>query len=142
MSRRAILPALTLAAVAAGAALTLGTVRHLDAVVVEKFNGRRWDFPSRIYSDAFLIYPGIDLEAAGFTDRLKRLNYRPVTSEPLRKGDYRRTDSGLDLFLRDFSYPGEHVDRLVHLELTGEVVVAMHDNARAWHCTRCSSNPS
>lgn len=130
MSRRAIVlfALLTLAAVAVGATLALGTLRHLDAVVVEKFNGRRWNFPSRIYSDAFLIYPGLDLKAAGFIDRLRRLNYREATAEPLRKGDYRRTSAGLDVFLRDFSYPGDRIDdRLVHLDLAGDVVVAMHD---------------
>ena len=35
--------------------------RSSTRVVVEKFDGRRWDFPSRIYSDAFLLYPGLDV---------------------------------------------------------------------------------
>jgi len=130
MLRRAtlFLALLGLAAAAVGAAAVARTLRHLDAVLVEKFNGRRWNFPSRIYSDAFLIYPGLDLRAAGLDDRLRRLNYRFADTEPLRKGDVRRTPDGLDLFLRDFSYPGQHVDdRLVHLELNGDVVVAMRD---------------
>ena len=130
MVRRTILALalLALAALAAGAAVAVHTLRQLDAVVTEKFNGRRWDFPSRIYSDAFLIYPCLDLAAAGLADRLQRLNYRAADAEPLRKGDFRRTPNGLDLFLRDFSYPGERVeDRLVHIDLNGDRVAAMHD---------------
>jgi len=131
MVRRAILvlAALALTAAAVSAAVAIYMLRQLDAVVVEKFNGRRWNFPSRIYSDAFLIYPGLNVRAAGLTDRLQRLNYRPADDdEPLRKGDFRRTPTGIDLFLRDFSYPGQHVaDRLVHLAIDRDVVVAMRD---------------
>jgi len=101
-------------AVGAAAALTVAIgvlvyARHLEGIVVEKFNGRRWNLPSRVYSDPFLIYPGVDLAAAGLFDRLQRLNYREVTDETLRKGDYRRTASGLDLFLHDFSFPEKEV---------------------------------
>jgi penicillin-binding protein 1B len=130
MLRRAILvlAALVLAAAVAGAALAFHTLRQLDRVVVEKFNGRRWNFPSRIYSDAFLIYPGLDTRAAGLIERLQRLNYQSTESEPLRKGDFRRTPNGVDIFLRDFSYPGQHLeDRLVHLALERDVVTSMRD---------------
>ncbi len=130
MLRRAILflALLALGAVAIGAAVAAHTLWQLDAVVVEKFSGRRWNFPSRIYSDAFLVYPGLDLRAAGFSDRLLRLNYREVAITPLRKGDFLSTPTGIDLFLRDFSYPGQHLDdRLVHLELAGDVLVGMRD---------------
>lgn len=101
---------------------------QLDALVVEKFNGRRWAFPSRVYSDRFLVYPGLDLKAAGFFERLQRLNYREVTSGGLRKGDYRRTAAGIEVFLRDFAYPGESVpDRLVRIELAGDLVTRLVD---------------
>ncbi|MEO8602421.1 MAG: PBP1A family penicillin-binding protein [bacterium] len=118
--------------VAAGlAVLAWPMMRGLDALVVDKFNGRRWDFPSRIYSDAELIYPGIDLTAAAVPQRLARLGYRTVAGEaPLSKGDMRRSAAGLDIFLHDFAYPGEVViDRQVHLDLQGDVVTAMHDVA-------------
>src|SRR5262245_14903011 len=106
MWRRAVLfvGLFALAAAAVGAALTVGVLRHLDSVVVEKFSGRRWNFPSRIYSDSFLIYPGLNVEAAGLPDRLRRLNYRASDTGALRKGDFRRTKDSLDLFLRDFTY--------------------------------------
>ena len=38
--------------------------RQLASVVDEKFAGRRWDFPSRIYSDEFLLYVGLAVVAA------------------------------------------------------------------------------
>src|SRR5689334_12340930 len=81
-------------------AIAFPILRALDAQVVETMNGRRWDFPSRIYSDAFLLYPGLDLHAAGFVDRLQRLAYRRADGDtPLRKGDYRQSGDGYDLVL-------------------------------------------
>ncbi len=113
---------------AAAAVLVWRYAGDLDATVVEKFNGRRWAFPSRVYSDTFLIYPGLDLAAAGLFERLQRLNYRELDTGALRKGDYRRTAQGLDLFLRDFSYPGQPLpDRLIHMELRANVLARMTD---------------
>ena len=129
MLRRTLLAValLLLAAAGTAAVVAVHTLHRLDAVVVDRFNGRRWNFPSRIYGDAFLIYPGIDLRAAGVYERLQRLNYRETEDGELRKGDYRRSPGGLDLFLRDFSYPGERVDdRLVHLDLNGDVVLEIN----------------
>jgi penicillin-binding protein 1B len=102
--------------------------RHIEGIVVEKFNGRRWNLPSSVYSDPFLIYPGVDVVAAGLFDRLQRLNYREVNDETLRKGDYRRTASGLDLFLHDFSFPEKEVPgRLIRLNLAGNVLTRIED---------------
>jgi penicillin-binding protein 1B len=128
--RRILLACLVAAVVAAvaGGLFAARYVWRLDAVVVDKFNGRRWDFPSRIYGEPFLVYPGLNLEAAGFFDRLARLNYRPTDAATLRKGDYRRTPAGADIFLRDFAYPGDHIDdRLIHLDLADGVVTAMRN---------------
>lgn len=111
------------------AAIAVPILRALDAQVVETLNGRRWDFPSRIYSDAFLLYPGLDLTAAGFVDRLQRLGYRRADGEaPLRKGDYRRRPDGFDLVLHDLAFPGEPPsEHAVHLTIDGDVLAAMHD---------------
>lgn len=116
--------ALVLAAVVAYPIL-----RALDARVVETLNGRRWDFPSRISGDAFLLYPGIDLAAAGFTDRLHRLGYRRVDGDaPLRAGDYRPRADGIDLFLHDPVAPGAPPTAgAVHLTVDGPVLAAMRD---------------
>lgn len=126
--RRRLLVAVALAVTAAAILAAIGYLRYLDSVVVEKLSGPRWTFPSRVYSDAFLVYPGLDLRAAGCFDRLRRLDYRATDASELRKGEFRRTAGGLDIHLRDFSLPGQRLDdRLVHLDLAGDVVVAMRD---------------
>jgi penicillin-binding protein 1B len=103
-------------------------LNHLDGVLIEKFDGRRWALPSRIYSDSTLVYPGVDLYESGFYERLERLNYRQVEAPKLRKGDFRRGPDRIEIFMRDFSYPRRFVaDRRVALELRDGTVERMHD---------------
>src|SRR5260370_24379561 len=51
---------------------------QLENEVVARFSGKRWNIPSRIYSDSILIYPGQNLQDLGFFERLPRLDYPPV----------------------------------------------------------------
>ena len=121
------LTALALLVVLAVAAFPI--LRSLDATVVETMNGTRWDFPSRIYGDAFLLYPGLDLTAAGFDDRLRRLGYRQADGgAPLREGEFRRAGDGIDLVLHDQAAPGEAAaPQAVHLTMAGPTLAAMRD---------------
>jgi penicillin-binding protein 1B len=51
----------------------------LLAEITQHFEGRRWDIPSRIYSDAFPLFPGLNIEKTGLMERLKRLSYVSAT---------------------------------------------------------------
>lgn len=130
--RRLLLTSVALAAVGSlvGGLVLWMYARHVEHVVVEKFSGRRWALPSRIYSDSFLLYPGLDLKASGFRDRLHRLNYRKTGEGDLRKGDYRESAGHLELFLRDFPYPGKKLtEGLVRITLEGDRVARMESAA-------------
>jgi hypothetical protein len=87
----------------AGLGIAFHYVRKWDAIVSERFLTHHWDFPSKIYSDSQLIYPGMDLKAVGFFDRLRDLDYQPVPSGVSRKGDYHVDERGgtIDVYLRD-----------------------------------------
>ncbi len=134
--RRLLLP-LGIAGLVLGvgaAALAFPSLRALDAQVVEKFNGRRWDFPSRIFADAFEVYPGLNVDAAGFADRLQRLDYRaapPGDAEAPaapRTGEFRRTPDGLEIGLRGAATAGRpSAPRPVRLALQDGVVVGMRE---------------
>ncbi|MGD9764092.1 MAG: PBP1A family penicillin-binding protein [Candidatus Binatia bacterium] len=126
MRRVLLLLGIATLVVGAGAFLWL---RSLSGVVVDKFNGRRWDFPSRVYSDAFLIYPGLDLKAAGFAERLRRLGYHAATADAaLREGEYRDRPGGLALFLRASPDPAAPAGaQLVRLGLKGDTVTEIRD---------------
>ena len=80
----------------------LGYVEYvqLAQVVDQKFAGRRWDFPSRIFADEFLIYVGMDVAASGLPRRLERLRYREVDTAAAAGGELRRSPAGFEIALR------------------------------------------
>jgi len=38
-------------------------LKQLENTVTEKFEGRKWVFPSKIYSDSYLLYVGAPLRS-------------------------------------------------------------------------------
>jgi penicillin-binding protein 1B len=79
------------------------------AVVVNRFDGRRWNLPSRIYSDAFVLRPGDRLAPEALAARLSRLFYLKQTERPEKAGRFRRDKSVVEVFPRDFRYAGRLV---------------------------------
>jgi len=102
----------------------------------QRFSGRKWSVPSRVYSDSTLLYPGRKTNAPLFFEKLKRLGYRRVHHDgALQKGDMRVRGASLGLFLKDLRLPSmkrngfpveirfkqEAIQSISHLE-TGEPI--------------------
>ena len=51
-------------------------VVHLDSVVREQFEGRRWDVPARVYALPTEIYVGENFNIEDFEQELRQLHYR------------------------------------------------------------------
>src|ERR1700684_2823527 len=104
---------------------------QLENEVVARFSGKRWNIPSRIYSDSVLIYPGQDLTDLGFFERLARLNYHPVDpGKVASSGEYSfdKKRGKLDIFLHSFAYPyGNFGGEFVELNLKGDAIDSMSD---------------
>jgi penicillin-binding protein 1B len=86
-------------------ALTVYTL-YVSEQVQERFAGRKWSIPSRVYSDTTLLYPGQPTTAEFLENTLKRLDYRPVKRLPAMPGEYRTGDSALEISLRPLTVPG------------------------------------
>ena len=115
-----------------GAALggwwALVTLRRLDHQLVERFSGRRWEIPSKIYSDSFTVYAGSEISALNLVERLDRLNYRHVDGEVAHAGEYRYqpAEQRLEVFLRPFNYPSRPFPGFAaRLEIAGRNVSAI-----------------
>ncbi len=81
---------------------------RLDRMIEEKFDQpRKWDLPSRVYSDATYLYPGIDTAKMRFVEKLDRLAYRNTGETISGPGDYAAGPAHIDIYLHDFSYPTE-----------------------------------
>ncbi len=77
----------------------------LYVMVTDRFEGKRWRLPSKLYSDSFILYSGQDLAGIHLPDRLRRLGYREVPAPPRHPGEYHVDPGRLLIFLNDFLYP-------------------------------------
>lgn len=99
-------------------------VRKVDRMIEAKFDRpRKWDLPSRVYSDAEYIYPGINIKEHRIVAKLDRLGYRNTGEKISGAGDYSINDSRLELYLHNFAYPdGEFRGFPVRFDLSGGVI--------------------
>src|SRR6516225_2331725 len=104
----------------------------LEQEVVTRMSGKRWNIPSRIYSDSTIIYPGQSLKDLGFFERLARLNYhRTEPGQVNTRGEYSydARSGKLVIFLHSFLYPyHEFGGELVEVSLsTNDLIQSMRD---------------
>jgi penicillin-binding protein 1B len=100
-------------------------LRQLEDKVTEKFEGRKWFFPSKIYADSYFLYAGGSLRIQDLTEKLHRLGYFETQALPKAKGEYRiAAKQGLiEIFLRDFESATERSAGMpVRLTLQGNVI--------------------
>ena len=55
---------------------------YVSGQVQERFAGRRWSIPSKVFSDTTLLYPGQPVTAAFLKNKLKDLEYHVVRQFP------------------------------------------------------------
>ncbi|MDE0887316.1 MAG: PBP1A family penicillin-binding protein [Myxococcota bacterium] len=106
---RALLRLLGGLAAAAGFAAGLvgaGWLLAIDREVVSRFEGRRFDVPSRVFSAPLIVYPGTEWQRVDLGGWLRRLGYRdqPEGGE-LRPGRYDWRPGALRVHLRAFDHP-------------------------------------
>lgn len=82
---------------------------YLNFQISSKFEGRRWNLPSRIYSDSFQIFDGKILTSQELETRLEYLSYRKVNL-PQHHGEYFVNGNSYTIFLHSFDYPHHKVE--------------------------------
>lgn len=88
-----------------GFVLLAGYLVVLERRVTAKWEGRRWNVPSKVYSDAFLLYPGRSLPARDFKTRLERLGYLEQSGGVDEPGEFAQGEGQWLVYLQAFAYP-------------------------------------
>src|SRR4029077_6176180 len=107
-------------------------LKNLEETVTAKFEGPKWIFPSKIYSDSHLLYVGISLRLDDLWEKLRRLGYHENQAAPKTKGEYRyQASSGsLEIMLHDFVYPTESFKGIpVRISLQNNVIAKIENLA-------------
>lgn len=85
-----------------GAALTVYTA-YLDRIVQQKFEGKRWSVPSRVYARALELYPERPLSVKNLRTELKLAGYH-ASIQGLEPGTYREYALGFIITSRAFRH--------------------------------------
>ncbi len=100
---------------------------YLDAVVQERFNGKRWTVPARVYARPLELYAGQKLQQQDFLLELKALGYREESSLD-RPGSMQVKGNELWLHTRGFRfYEGEEPARVIRASFTGGRISRLAD---------------
>lgn len=89
---------------------------YLDAQVREKFEGKRWSLPAKVYARPLELYPGQRLDAAALQLELKALGYS-IGNQANRPGSARVSANRADIYTRGFDFP-EGVERSKRVSLS------------------------
>jgi penicillin-binding protein 1B len=81
-------------------------VLELDRIVKDRFEGRRFSVPSKVYSASLVVYPGMDWQRIDLRGWLLRLGYREQPEGgSLAPGRYEWQPGELRVHLRAFEHP-------------------------------------
>ncbi len=102
-------------------------VMYLDKQVTDKFEGKRWELPARVYSRSLDLYAGRKLDAASLASELDLLRYLKVKS-PKRPGEYARSGNTVTLVARGFDFPDERTSaRRLRIKFSGGSIASITD---------------
>ena len=104
-----------------GLALLAGWTVYLDAVVTSRFEGRRFEVPSRVYARPLELYSGASVTAGGLQRELELAGYRAGRSDSA--GTYRRNGGQFEIHTRGFRFTdGEELRRRLSLSIFNDRV--------------------
>ena len=109
------------------AALLIGAVLaiKIDRIIVEKFEGKKWQLPSHVYARPLEFYAGAPLTIEESVWELQKLGYRESQSIE-SAGQYQVLNNQLTLFTRGFSFwDGEDKPQLAYVLFTNNSISKM-----------------
>jgi penicillin-binding protein 1B len=104
-----------------GVVFLAGWMIYLDAEVTSRFEGRRFEVPSRVYARPLELYDGASVTASGLVTELEMAGYR--RGDGRRPGSYQRNSGRFVISTRGFEFPdGEEPRRQLSLTIKGDRV--------------------
>jgi len=108
-----------------GLVVLAGFAIYLDAIVQEKFSGKRWTIPAKVYARPLELFAGQKLSKEDFLTELDALGYR---REPVANGPGAAAVNGntVDLNTRGFQfYEGMESAQPVRVRFSGDYVAEL-----------------
>lgn len=104
-------------------------VAHLDRVVTQQFEGRRWTLPAQVFAAPLELYPGVPLSAVDIEQELQRLRYRKV-DQLSRSGTYHKRGARIDVALRAARFADEtRPSQVLAITTEGRTITSIRDSS-------------
>ena len=102
-------------------------VVYLDYVVRDKFEGKKWALPARVYARPLELYAGLTIKPAQLLAELQALGYQR-NSRLQKPGQYSRTNNDFGIYSRGFVF-WDQTDsaNAATLQFDGDTIVAMNN---------------
>lgn len=114
-----------------GLVVSLLALLVLDAVVYQKFSGKKWSLPSHVYSRALELYQGQSLGREQLQWELGNLGYHRVSAAK-KPGEYSVSSNRVELYSRGFEFwDGSEPARLMRVAFQGDSVLGLTDSRGA-----------
>ena len=108
-----------------GFAILMAAVVYLDAIVTQKFEGKKWAIPATVYARPVELYEGRLIRPDELQAQLRRQGYQAVTNVG-RPGTFARTGNEFIIYSRGFHFPdGTESSRYARVHLNGNEVVSL-----------------
>ncbi|PKM04471.1 MAG: penicillin-binding protein 1B [Gammaproteobacteria bacterium HGW-Gammaproteobacteria-6] len=108
-----------------GLVLFIGLAVYLDAIVQEKFSGKRWSVPAKVFARPLELYAGQQLTRDDFVTELSALGYRTV-SAVRQPGQMSVAGNQVDVHTRGFQFiEGVEPAQRLSVRFSGQQVASL-----------------
>jgi len=99
----------------------------LDYRVVERFTGRLWSLPARVFARPLELYVGKKISVEELLFELKSLDYQSVGQPPVRPGRYHHWNNHFEIKTRTFRFwDGSEESREIRIDINGDTVSGLY----------------
>ncbi|UCB54645.1 MAG: penicillin-binding protein 1B [Thiotrichales bacterium] len=99
----------------------------LDYRVIDRFTGRLWSLPARVYARPLELYAGKKMTVEELLFELNSLDYQRVDQPPTRPGRFHQWDNHFEIKTRAFRFwDGSEESREIRIDIHGDTVSALH----------------
>ena len=100
---------------------------YVDSLVRNKFEGRKWTIPAKVYAKPLELYPGQPFSAKGMTDALTLLGYQASSAAGF-PGQYHHAGDSVEMHTRGFAFADQpEPSRRVRLEFNSSGIAQIYD---------------
>ncbi len=95
---------------------------YLDAKVRDKFEGKRWALPAKVFARPLEMYPGLALKPKHLKQELDQIGYERVPNV-LTPGQYMIDGNEMDIYRRYFSlFDGDESAARIHIRFSNNTI--------------------